>query len=107
MTAALPSFAQSIAAYEAGMRAEFDDAIVPKELRRKHERMRSHPFLFLRATCWRWAEAAPILCPELMDAPAAPSVGDAHAGNFGLWRNASSRLVWGVTDLDEAARLPW
>jgi len=89
------------------MHAEFGDAIVSKELERKHERMRSHPFLFLRASCWRWAEAAPIFCPELMDAPAAPSVGDAHAGNFGLWRDAGSRLVWGVNDLDEAARLPW
>jgi hypothetical protein len=107
VTVALPSFAASIAAYEAGLRAHFGDAIVPKELKRKHERMRSHPFLFLRATCWRWAEAAPILCPELMDAPAAPSVGDAHAGNFGLWRDGGSRLVWGVNDLDEAARLPW
>lgn len=107
MTATLPSFAASIAAYEAEMREAFGDAIVPKELKRKHERMREHPFLFLRATCWRWAEAAPILCPELMDAPAAPAVGDAHAGNFGLWRDAGSRLVWGVNDLDEAARLPW
>ncbi|MEZ0243343.1 MAG: DUF2252 family protein [Sphingomonas sp.] len=107
MTSTLPSFAASIAAYEAGMRAEFGDAIVPRELKRKHERMRSHPFLFLRATCWRWAEAAETLCPELMDAPAAPSAGDAHAGNFGLWRDAGSRLVWGVNDLDEAARLPW
>lgn len=89
------------------MRAEFGDAIVPSELERKHERMRSHPFLFLRATCWRWAEAAPLLCPELIDAPAAPAVGDAHAGNFGLWRDGGSRLVWGVNDLDEAARLPW
>lgn len=103
----LTSFAASIAGYEAWMRQQLGDTLVASELKRKHERMRSHPFLFLRATCWRWAEAAPILCPELMDAPAAPSVGDAHAGNFGLWRDAGSRLVWGVNDFDEAARLPW
>lgn len=103
----LPGFAASIAAYEAWMRAELGDALVEKELRRKHRRMRDHPFLFLRATCWRWAEAAPFLCPELMDAPPVPSVGDAHAGNFGLWRDADARLVWGVNDFDEAARLPW
>ncbi|MES2444298.1 MAG: DUF2252 family protein [Pseudomonadota bacterium] len=103
----LIGLAESIAAYEAGMRAAFGDALVKKELKRKHERMREHPFLFLRATCWRWAEAAPVLCPELIDAPAAPAVGDAHAGNFGLWCDAGARLVWGVNDFDEAARLPW
>ena len=102
-----PDLAASIAAYEAWMRAELGDELVAADLKRKHKRMREHPFLFLRATCWRWAEAAPILCPELMDAPTAPSVGDAHAGNFGLWRDAGSRLVWGVNDFDEAARLPW
>lgn len=105
--ASLPGLADSIAAYEAGMHALFGDALVTKELKRKHERMREHPFLFLRATCWRWAEAAPSLCSDLMDAPLAPAVGDAHAGNFGLWRDAGSRLVWGVNDFDEAARLPW
>lgn len=103
----LGSFATSIAAYEAWMRAELGETLDAKSLRHKHERMREHPFLFLRATCWRWAEGAPFLCPELMDAPPAASVGDAHAGNFGLWRDGDSRLVWGVNDLDEAARLPW
>jgi hypothetical protein len=34
-------------------------------------------------------------------------VGDAHAGNFGLWRDARARLVWGINDFDEAALLPW
>jgi hypothetical protein len=103
----LPSFADSIAEYEGWMRKLLGDWLVEKGLERKHKRMRDHPFLFLRATCWRWAEAADFLCPELSDAPRVPSVGDAHAGNFGLWRDAGSRLVWGVNDYDEAARLPW
>ncbi|MCW3849256.1 DUF2252 domain-containing protein [Sphingomonas sp. LB-2] len=104
---ALPGLAESIAGYEAWMRKQLGDELVAKDLKRKHERMREHPFLFLRATCWRWAEAAPSLCSELMDAPAVASVGDAHAGNFGLWRDAGARLVWGVNDYDEAAVLPW
>ncbi|MBO9712240.1 DUF2252 family protein [Sphingomonas sp.] len=103
----LSELADSIAAYESRMRAELGDRFDAEGLERKHKRMREHPFLFLRATCWRWAEAAPLICPELMDAPRAPSVGDAHAGNFGLWRDAGARLVWGVNDFDEAARLPW
>ncbi|WP_222950481.1 DUF2252 family protein [Sphingomonas sp. JC676] len=104
----LVDLAESIARYEAWMREQLADGIVEDGLVAKHRTMREEdPFLFLRATCWRWAEAAPFLCPELMEAPHAPSVGDAHAGNFGLWRDASGRLVWGVNDFDEAARLPW
>src|SRR5436190_580930 len=83
----LPSLAESIAGYEAWMRKQLGEDLVARDLKRKHDRMREHPFLFLRATCWRWAETAPILCPDLMDAPLAASVGDAHAGNFGLWRD--------------------
>ncbi len=100
-------FAASIAAYEGWMRERLGEALMAGELARKHRRMRDHPFLFLRATCWRYAEAAPLLLPGLMSAPAAPSVGDAHAGNFGLWRDAEARLVWGANDFDEAARIPW
>jgi Uncharacterized protein conserved in bacteria (DUF2252) len=103
----LPSLTDSIAAYEAGMIRAFGDTLIVSDLDAKHDKMRESPFLFLRATCWRWAEAAASLCPELMDAPPVPSVGDAHADNFGLWRDAQARLVWGVNDFDEAAILPW
>ena len=27
--------------------------------------------------------------------------------NFGTWRDADGRLVWGVNDFDEAAVMPW
>ncbi len=69
--------------------------------------MRKSAFLFLRATCYRWANEAPSLCGELAHLTPTPSVGDAHAGNFGLWRDAEARLVWGVNDFDEAALVPW
>ena len=101
------SFSASIAAYEAGLRRLFGPAFREHDLKHKHERMKEDPFLFLRGTCWRWAEGAPELCRELMTAPKAASVGDAHAGNFGLWRDAEGRLVWGVNDFDEAAVLPY
>lgn len=93
--------------FESAMRAALGAAVVEEDLSLKHQKMAERPFLFLRATCWRWAEAAPRLCPELMDGPVVPSVGDAHAGNFGLWRDAEARLVWGVDDYDEAAMLPY
>ncbi len=97
----------SIDAYEESLRAAFGPDFREDDLKRKHKRMRESPFLFLRATCWRWAEAAGELCPRLMEAPAVGSVGDAHAGNFGLWRDADARLVWGVNDFDEAAVTPY
>jgi hypothetical protein len=34
-------------------------------------------------------------------------VGDIHLENFGTWRDADGRLVWGVNDFDEAAEMPF
>jgi hypothetical protein len=101
------SFAEANANYEAGLRAALGSAFVEVDLIEKHDKMRRDPFLFLRATCFRWAGNAAALCPDLAHAHCVPSVGDAHAGNFGLWSDAQGRLVWGVNDYDEAALLPW
>lgn len=97
----------SVQAYETWLAGALGDALVPADLKAKHKKMKESPFLFLRATCWRWAELAPELCPELTGAPRIASVGDAHVGNFGLWRDGEGRLVWGVNDYDEAAVTPW
>ena len=35
------------------------------------------------------------------------AVGDLHAENFGIWRDAEGRLAWGVNDFDEAFPLPY
>jgi hypothetical protein len=35
------------------------------------------------------------------------AVGDIHIENFGTWRDAEGRLIWGVNDFDEAARMPY
>jgi hypothetical protein len=35
------------------------------------------------------------------------AVGDLHVENFGTWRDAEGRLVWGVNDFDEAAKMPY
>ncbi|WP_404710180.1 DUF2252 family protein [Sphingomonas sp. MMS24-J13] len=101
------SFAEANARYEASLRAAFGSAFVEADLVEKHDKMRRDAFLFLRATCFRWAGNAAALCPDLAHARCVPSVGDAHAGNFGLWRDTFGRLVWGVNDYDEAAMLPW
>lgn len=103
----MQSLPTSIQAYENDLRARLGDLLVEEDLQEKHQKMGEDPFQFLRATCWRWAEAAKELCPEIFDGVVVPSVGDAHAGNFGLWRDAEARLAWGVNDFDEAALLPY
>jgi hypothetical protein len=81
--------------------------IVPADLRAKHEAMRSGVFPFLRATFYRWAQVWPEVCPDENEAPAVLAVGDLHIENFGTWRDAEGRLVWGVNDFDEVARMPY
>lgn len=81
--------------------------LIPADLRRKHAKMAEDPFTFLRATFYRWAQLWPGECPDEARAPRCLAVGDLHADNFGLWRDAEGRLVWGVNDFDEAAVLPY
>ncbi len=81
--------------------------VVRKDIAHKHERMKESPFIFLRATYFRWAKKIGDWCPELMDAPRVLSIGDLHLENFGTWRDADGRLVWGVNDFDEAAVMPY
>jgi hypothetical protein len=82
-------------------------AVVKKDLKKKHEKMRKDPFTFLRATYFRWARRIEAICPRLAKAPAVLSVGDVHLENFGTWRDAEGRLVWGINDFDEAAIMPY
>ncbi len=65
------------------------------------------PFEFFRATFYRWAQWWPVVCADLDDAPQVLGVGDLHVENFGTWRDAEARLVWGINDLDEACCLPY
>jgi len=99
------SIRRSTAAYEAWLGARL--RLLPADLAAKHEAMREDRFAFLRATYYRWAERWPSVCPGCARAPAVLAVGDLHVENFGTWRDAEARLVWGINDFDEAARLPY
>ena len=101
------SIVQSAANYEAWLRSQLKDEFVEKDLKRKHQKMADGPFPFLRATYWRWAETILAICPELAGAVQVLAVGDIHVENFGTWRDADGRLVWGVNDFDEAAEMPY
>src|SRR6185436_3677418 len=73
----------------------------------KHKLMAQDAFSFLRATFYRWAQLFPLLCPKLAEAPTVLAVGDLHVENYGTWRDAEGRLVWGINDFDEAFPLPY
>ncbi len=103
----MPSILHSTRAYEAWLRAALEGELIENDLERKHTKMRSSAFAFLRASYWRWAETVFEICPELATAPAVLAVGDIHLENFGTWRDVDGRLVWGVNDFDEAAEMPY
>jgi Uncharacterized protein conserved in bacteria (DUF2252) len=96
---------QATRSYEDWMRR--CTTVVESDLRAKHQRMKDDPFLFFRGTFYRWTQLWPSLCAGLCNAPAVLASGDLHVGSFGTWRDAEGRLCWGVTDFDEAHRLPY
>jgi uncharacterized protein (DUF2252 family) len=75
---------------------------VASDLAQKHINMCSDPFIFLRATFYRWAQRFPEVCPQLQELPQVLAINDLHIENFGTWRDSEGRLVWGVNDFDEA-----
>jgi hypothetical protein len=102
---AVPDIVAATRSYERWM-ADFIP-VVRADLRYKHQRMDADLITFLRATFYRWAQVWPDVCADLATAPAVLAVGDAHVENFGTWRDAEGRLVWGINDFDEAHTLPY
>lgn len=96
---------ESTAAFEAWLRRH--TAVVKKHLDAKHRAMDESPFVFLRATFYRWAQIWPVVCEKAADAPTVLAIGDLHLENFGTWRDSEGRLAWGVNDFDEAYPLPY
>ena len=96
---------QDIAQYHAWLHRFCE---VDKEgLKAKREKMRDSAFAFLRATYFRWATTCQHVCPELASAPRIACIGDIHVENYGTWRDADGRLVWGINDFDEVAVMPY
>jgi len=103
----MADFRTSAGRYEAWIRERLGPSLVEADLAAKAAKMREGPFPFLRATYWRWAETVLEACPEFAGATPVLAVGDVHLENFGTWRDAEGRLVFGVNDFDEAAPMPW
>jgi hypothetical protein len=69
--------------------------------------MAAELFPFMRATYYRWAQVFSEVGRVVADAPEIMAVGDLHVENFGSWRDAEGRLIWGINDFDEAHTLPY
>jgi hypothetical protein len=80
--------------------------IVRPDLECKWALMAEDAFVCFRGTYYRWLETIGDIAPEL-DGPAVGVVGDLHVENFGTWRDAEGRHVWGVNDFDESEELPY
>jgi hypothetical protein len=91
--------------YERWLHQRID--VIEQDLHLKHEDMASSLFAFFRATFYRWVSLWLGVCPDLAETPSLLAVGDLHVENFGTWRDAEGRLVWGVNDFDEVARMPY
>jgi Uncharacterized protein conserved in bacteria (DUF2252) len=99
------NFAKATARYEKWLSRHL--RLIKTDLVLKHEAMRTDPFPFFRATYYRWAQVWANHCEEAAKAPKVLSVGDLHVENFGTWRDAEGRLIWGINDFDEAWQLPY
>ncbi|HEY2646958.1 MAG TPA: DUF2252 family protein [Candidatus Acidoferrales bacterium] len=73
----------------------------------KHKQMTLGLFPFFRATFYRWVQMWGEVCGETAIAPALLAVGDLHLENFGTWRDAEGRLIWGINDFDEVYKMPY
>jgi hypothetical protein len=101
----MPKLLDEVERYEAWLAKRCK--VVKKDLAFKHERMRQSAFHFLRGSYFRWAGVIETVCPGVVHAPKVLSAGDIHVENFGTWRDADARHVWGVNDFDEAAVMPY
>lgn len=70
----------------------------------RYKRMSANAFTFYRGTVL-------IMTEDLSHTPVTgvpvQCVGDAHIGNFGMFRSPSARLVFDVNDFDETTTGPW
>jgi hypothetical protein len=109
----MTTIVQSTRNYEAWLAAQLGSELVDDDLRQKREKMKSGSFAFLRATYWRWSETILDICRtvdtcrDMALAPSVLAIGDTHLENFGTWRDAEGRLVWGANDFDDAAAMPY
>lgn len=99
------SFADATRSYLEWMGTRFP--LDPAGVVHRRRALSADPFAFLRGTFYWWLVRWDELMPQpVRQAPKILSVGDLHLENFGTWRDAEGRMVWGINDFDEAYPFP-
>ena len=87
-----------------GLLEEQSRSRVPDLVPLRYRRMSASAFTFYRGT-------ALIMANDLARTPVTgipvQAVGDAHIGNFGMFRSPTQRLVFDINDFDETTTGPW
>src|SRR5262249_34996141 len=91
--------------YEDWLRRQVD--VVEADLHLKHRQMASSPFIFLRATFYRWGPLWRETCPDLVQTPRVLAVGDLHVENFGTWRDKEGRLAHRISVCAVSEQTRW
>ncbi len=91
--------------YETWLAANTD--VIQSEIELKHKNMAENPFQFFRATFYRWIQLFNKNFENVNTFTHVLGVGDLHVENFGTWRDAEGRLVWGINDFDESYYQPY
>lgn len=99
------TFAEATQSYTEWMATRF--APDQRGLAYRRDALAADAFSFLRGTFYWWLVRWQALMPApVRESPAILAVGDLHLENFGTWRDAEGRLVWGINDFDEAHTFP-
>jgi hypothetical protein len=97
---------KSVARYEAWLRNNFE-RVRREGPQQKHKKMAADAFQFLRATYWRWAETILDVCPRLGKGRTCSRSATSTWRISAPGATPKGRLIWGVNDFDEAARMPY
>lgn len=98
-------FIETNARYEIWLNKQF--SVIESDIVLKHQRMKESPFMFLRASFFRWCMLWQKNMQGFKNAPKILAIGDLHIENYGTWRDLEGRLIWGINDFDEACVMPY
>lgn len=103
----MQSIIESTASYESVLGAQMPLNVADLDFKHSQMSLPNDPFPFFRGTYYRWVQHWQNSAADWNAAPKVLSIGDLHIENFGTWRDAETRLCWGVNDFDEAEELPY
>ena len=97
---------ESANAYERWLKKQLGDDYRKRDIKKKHKKMAKDAFSSCARPIGVGRKRSRKCAPTSNVGPDVLAVGDIHVENFGTWRDREGRLIWGVNDFDEAAKMP-